>query len=64
MLKTIGDLTDEQILDWANHRVSEDHRVGNFKDAKLKTSHFYFHVMKSIEHRAIDWHLVLPGDNS
>lgn len=51
-------MKDEQILEWANARVPENDRLHSFKDPKVKTSHFFFKILGSIEPRAIDWDFV------
>ena len=62
VLKTLGSLTDDQILHWANERVAEEYRVLNFKDPKIRRGHLFFRVLETIEPRCIDWDFVLPGD--
>jgi len=54
VLKTLGDLTDDKILEWGNSRVPEEFKVASFKDPKLKKGHFFFKILESIEPRAID----------
>jgi len=53
-LKTLGDLTDDKILEWANGRIPAEHKVTSFKDPNLKKGHFFFEILASIEPRAID----------
>lgn len=58
VLKTLGDLTDDKILEWANGRIPEENRIHSFKDPNLKNGTFFFKVLGSIEPRAIDWDFV------
>jgi len=54
VLKTLGDLTDDKILEWANGRIPAENKITSFKDAHLKKGHFFFKILESIEPRAID----------
>lgn len=61
-LKTLGNVSDDKILEWGNSRVPAENKVQSFKDPALKKGHFLFKILASIEPRAIDWDFVQPGD--
>jgi plastin-1 len=61
-LKTLGELTDDKILEWGNSRIPAEFKVTSFKDPNIKKGHYFFKILESIEPRAIDQEYVQPGD--
>lgn len=62
VLKTLGDLTDDKILEWGNNRVPAEAKVQSFKDPNIRKGHFFFKLLESIEPRAIDQEYVQAGE--
>lgn len=67
LLSTLGngtEITDEQIVAWANEKVAASGRptrMRNFKDKSLANSMFYLELLNAIEPRCIEWGVVTPG---
>jgi len=58
-------VTDEQIIEWANKKVAEAGRpstMKGFKDKTLNTSHFFFDLLHSVNEDVINWDLVTSAD--
>ena len=54
----IPEVTDDQIISWANKRVERSEkgkRMKSFKDSSLKTSLFFLELIAAIEPRAVEW---------
>lgn len=60
-LSTIGNMTEDKLLEWANARIKNAPKITSFKDNSLKNSRWIIELIESIEKRAIDWNLVKPG---
>jgi len=59
-------VTDEQIIEWANKKVADGGRpssMRNFKDKTLSTSHFFFDLLHGVTPDIINWDLVTGADN-
>lgn len=63
-LQIIGDKTEDELMKWANERVSPEYQVANLKDKKLSTGLFWIDLLKSIEERIIDWDIVIKDNDS
>jgi plastin-1 len=67
VLSTLGngtEITDDQIIAWANEKVAASGRptrMRNFKDKSLANSMFYLELLNAIEPRSIEWGVVTPG---
>ncbi|EGR31974.1 hypothetical protein IMG5_098980 [Ichthyophthirius multifiliis] len=63
-LECIGDMTENQLIDWANNRIVDpQYKINNFRDKKLKSSHFFIKLLESIEPQIINKDFVTPGQN-
>ncbi len=62
--KTIGGISEEDLLKWANSRVKDVDPIKGFGDQSLKTGKVLLKLLASIEPRIIDWEIVKPGINS
>jgi plastin-1 len=59
-------VTDEQIVEWANKKVAEAGRpstMKNFKDKTLSTSLFFFDLLHAVNGDIINWDLVTGAAN-
>lgn len=62
------EISDEQIVAWANDRVFHGPRGGptapkmlNFKDKSLANGQFFIELIAAVEPRAINWEIVQAG---
>jgi len=62
-LKTIGNMSEEDLLKWANSRVKDVPALKSFHDPSIRNCKFIFSLLNSIEPRAINWEHVTPGEN-
>jgi len=63
-LKVIGGKSEDELVKWANETVGgKATAIKNFKDPSLSDSKFLIHMVACLEPRAVNWDLVLPGDN-
>ncbi|EPS58273.1 hypothetical protein M569_16542, partial [Genlisea aurea] len=53
------EITDGDILTWANHKVSA--KVESFKDKRLSSGMFYLELLSSVHPRSVDWSVVTGG---
>ena len=61
VLVELGDgkpVTDNDILEWANSKLSSDHKIGSFKDPALTTSMPIYRLINAIVPNTIDISLV------
>lgn len=61
VLVELGDgkpVTDNDILEWANSKLSSDHKIGSFKDPALTTSRPIYRLINAIAPNTIDISLV------
>ncbi|PSS09606.1 Fimbrin-2 like [Actinidia chinensis var. chinensis] len=60
------ELTDADILEWANSKVrasgSHSH-MASFKDKRLSDGIFFLELLSAVEPRAVNWSLVTKGEN-
>lgn len=62
----IKEISDEQILQWANRKVADSGHTDfmrNFKDSTLATGIFFLRLASAIEPRATNWELVTAGES-
>jgi len=60
------DITDQDIVDWANNTVSgagKSSSISSFKDSSLRTSHFVIDLLAAIRPSIINYELVTPGES-
>ncbi len=56
-MQGIPEVTDDQIISWANKKVEKNgkaYRMKSFKDISLKNSLFFLELISAIEYRAVD----------
>ncbi|KAJ0111269.1 hypothetical protein Patl1_03116 [Pistacia atlantica] len=57
-------ITDADILEWANTKVSNSgsqSRMGSFKDKRLSDGIFFLELLSAVQPRAVNWGLVTKG---
>ncbi|GMH25498.1 hypothetical protein Nepgr_027341 [Nepenthes gracilis] len=60
------EITDADILSWANHKVNSTgrkSRMQSFKDKNLSNGLFFLELLSAVEPRVVNWNLVTKGDN-
>jgi len=66
ILKSLGsNVDDSAMIKWSNDRVSasgKSTRMSNFKDASLKTSHFFLDLLNTIR-KCVNYDLITPGES-
>jgi plastin-1 len=64
-LSTAGhDITDADMIQWANESVKaagKKSTMSNFKDASLRSGHFFLDLVESIKQGTVNYDLVTPG---
>ncbi|KAF5470275.1 hypothetical protein F2P56_010799 [Juglans regia] len=58
------EITDADILEWANTKVSNSRsqsRMDSFKDKSLSNGLFFLELLSSVQPRAVNWSLVTKG---
>ena len=63
-LKIIGEKSEEELIAWANSKVSEGRQIKSLKDRKLNDGLFWIEVLAAIEPRCIRWDLVVKENLS
>ncbi|KAL8242557.1 hypothetical protein R6Q59_012859 [Mikania micrantha] len=66
-LRTHGqgkEITDADILQWANMKVKQSgkRQMDSFKDKRLSDGIFFLELLSSVEKRVVNWGLVTKGD--
>ncbi|KAJ8766591.1 hypothetical protein K2173_023838 [Erythroxylum novogranatense] len=59
------EITDSDILKWANRKVRSSGRttqIENFKDKSLSNGIFFLEFLSSVEPRVVNWNLVTKGE--
>lgn len=59
------EITDANILEWANTKVKtsgRNGRMGSFKDKSLSDGIFFLELLTAVEPRAVNWSLVTKGE--
>ncbi|KAJ4954349.1 hypothetical protein NE237_011132 [Protea cynaroides] len=60
------EITDADILEWANKKVRDagmHSRMASFKDKSLSDGIFFLELLRSVEPRVVNWSLVTKGEN-
>ncbi|KAG6409886.1 hypothetical protein SASPL_127928 [Salvia splendens] len=60
------EITDADILEWANSKVrnsGSQSRMDNFKDKKLSDGIFFLELLSAVRPRSVNWSLVTKGSN-
>ena len=58
-LKVIGERGEEELIAWANSKVSEPRKIKNLKEKKLSDGLFWIELLSSIKPKSIKWNLVV-----
>ncbi|KAB2020834.1 hypothetical protein ERO13_D07G091300v2 [Gossypium hirsutum] len=59
------EITDADILNWANNKVKKSGRttqMESFKDKSLSNGVFFLELLTAVEPRVVDWNLVTKGE--
>ncbi|KAI4319887.1 hypothetical protein MLD38_033432 [Melastoma candidum] len=59
------EVTDADILNWANHKVKKADRTSqmeSFKDKSLSSGIFFLELLSAVEPRVVNWSLVTKGE--
>lgn len=60
------EISDSDILNWANYKVKSSgrrSRIESFKDKSLSNGLFFLELLSAVEPRVVNWNLVTKGDN-
>ncbi|KAG6481792.1 fimbrin-5-like [Zingiber officinale] len=60
------EISDSDILNWANNKVKESGRssqMESFKDKNLATGIFFLELLSAVQPRMVSWNLVTKGEN-
>ncbi|PKA50484.1 Fimbrin-like protein 2 [Apostasia shenzhenica] len=60
------EITDADILNWANNKVKKSGRTSHmesFKDKSLSNGIFFLELLSAVEPRVVNWSLVTKGEN-
>ena len=63
-LKIIGEKSEEELINWANDRISEGKKIKTLKDKKLNDGLFWIELLESIKPKCIRWDLVVKENLS
>jgi plastin-1 len=63
-LKVIGERSEEELIAWANEKVSEGRRIKNLKEKKLSDGLFWIELLSAIEPKCIRWDFVVKDNPS
>ncbi|KAK8939691.1 Fimbrin-like protein 2 [Platanthera guangdongensis] len=61
------EMTDTDILNWANRKVKSSGRtsgIDSFKDKSISSGIFFLELLSSVEPRVVNWNLVTKGGNA
>lgn len=59
------EITDADILNWANHKVKSSgrrSRIESFRDKNLSNGLFFLELLSAVEPRVVNWNLVTKGE--
>ncbi|KAL0550148.1 hypothetical protein IC582_014648 [Cucumis melo] len=62
----VKEMTDGDILRWANSKVKSTGRssqIESFRDKRLSNGIFFFELLSAVEPRVVNWNLVTNGEN-
>ena len=63
-LKIIGERSEEELIEWANSKVSDERKIKNLKEKKLSDGLFWIDLLAAIEPRSIRWDFVVKENPS
>ena len=63
-LKVIGERSEEELIAWANSKVSDQRKIKNLKEKKLSDGLFWIELLAAIEPRSIRWDFVVKDNPS
>ena len=63
-LKIIGEKSEEELIAWANGKISEGKRIKSLKDKKLNDGLFWIELLEAIKPKCIRWDLVVKENLS
>ena len=63
-LKVIGERSEEELIAWANEKVSKDRKIKNLQEKKLSDGLFWIELLAAIEPRSIRWDFVVKDNPS
>ena len=63
-LKVIGERSEEELITWANEKVSNERKIKNLKEKKLSDGLFWIELLAAIEPRSIRWDFVIKDNPS
>ena len=61
-LSIIGEKSEEELIQWANHKVPEERRIKSLKEKKLNDGLFWIELLAAIEPKSIRWDLVVKDN--
>ncbi|KAL1821770.1 hypothetical protein ACET3Z_016639 [Daucus carota] len=60
------EITDSDIINWANNKVKRSgrtHQIESFKDKSLSDGIFFLELLSAVEPRVVNWALITTGEN-
>ncbi|KAI3754107.1 hypothetical protein L2E82_26254 [Cichorium intybus] len=57
------EITDSDILKWANKKVKTTSQMESFKDKSLSNGIFFLELLSAVEPRVVNWNLVTKGES-
>ena len=63
-LKVIGEKSEDELIKWANGRVSANRKIKSLKEKKLSDGLFWIELLASIEPKCIRWDFVVKDNPS
>ncbi|KAK1405479.1 Fimbrin-5 [Heracleum sosnowskyi] len=60
------EITDSDIIKWANNKVKRSgrtHQMESFKDKRLSDGIFFLELLSAVEPRVVNWALITTGEN-
>ena len=63
-LKIIGERSEEELIEWANSKISPDRKIKSLKEKKLGDGLFWIDLLAAIEPRCIRWDLIVKDNPS
>ena len=61
-LSMIGEKSEEELIAWANTKVSEERKIKSLKEKKLNDGLFWIELLSAIEPRCIRWDYVIKDN--
>jgi hypothetical protein len=51
----VGKINEEQLVQWGNSKVPEEHKIKNLKDKSLRNCQFLLNIIESIHPGTVDF---------